>query len=407
MIATGKRHAFLYRYEVGFDDEGHILGLDLTLASRCGFSADLSRPVNDRAMFHADNAYWLPDVAIHSYRCRTNTVSDTAFRGFGGPQGMFAIEAVIDEVARALRRDALDVRLANLYGTHERNVTPFGMTVEDNIAPALMRELVRTSRYAERRAEIAAWNRGSPVIKRGIAATPVKFGISFTATHYNQAGALVHVYSDGTVHAQPRWHRDGPGAVHEGAPGRRARAGAAARRDPRHGFRHEQGAQCLATAASSGSDLNGMAAQDAARKLRTRLAAFAARKFDCDPQVVAFATGGARGRRSRCRSRSSHGAPTSRACRSRRRASTPHPRSTTTARRSRGGRSSTTPTARRCPKSPSTRSPASIACWRWTSCTTRARRSTRRSTAARSRAASCRAGAGWRWRSSPGTARAS
>ena len=118
MIATGKRHAFLYRYDVGFDDEGRVLGLDLTLASRCGFSADLSGPVNDRAVFHADNAYWLPDVAIHSYRCRTNTVSDTAFRGFGGPQGMFAIEAVIDEVARALGRDPLDVRTVNLYGTH-------------------------------------------------------------------------------------------------------------------------------------------------------------------------------------------------------------------------------------------------------------------------------------------------
>ena len=130
-----------YAYDVGFDDEGRILGLDLTLASRCGFSADLSGPVNDRAVFHVDNAYWLPDVALHSFRCKTNTVSDTAFRGFGGPQGMFPIEHVIDEVARALGRDPLDVRIANLYGTTTRNVTPYGMTVEDNIAPEIIAQL--------------------------------------------------------------------------------------------------------------------------------------------------------------------------------------------------------------------------------------------------------------------------
>ena len=183
----------------GYDAEGRILGLDLVLASRCGFSADLSGPVNDRAVFHVDNAYWLPDVALHSYRCRTNTVSDTAFRGFGGPQGMFPIEHVIDEIARALGRDPLDVRRVNLYGTDTRNVTPYGMTVEDNVAPQIIDELVASSRYRERRAAIALWNRASPVIKRGIALTPVKFGISFTATHYNQAGALLHLYSDGTL----------------------------------------------------------------------------------------------------------------------------------------------------------------------------------------------------------------
>jgi xanthine dehydrogenase large subunit len=199
MRSTGKRHAFAFRYDVGFDDTGRILALDLTLASRCGFSADLSGPVNDRAVFHADNAYWLPHVALHSYRCKTNTVSDTAFRGFGGPQGMFAIEQVIDEVARALGRDPLDVREANFYGTDERNVTPYGMTIEDNIAPALVARLAQTSRYRERRREIAQSNATSGVVRRGIALTPVKFGISFTATHYNQAGALVHVYKDGTV----------------------------------------------------------------------------------------------------------------------------------------------------------------------------------------------------------------
>ena len=291
MIATGKRHAFVHRFAVGFDDDGRILGLDLTLASRCGFSADLSGPINDRAVFHADNTYWLPDVAIHSYRCRTNTVSDTAFRGFGGPQGMFAIEAVMDEVARALCCDPLDVRTVNLYGTTERNVTPFGMTVEDNIAPPLTAELARTSRYRERRAAIAAWNRESPVIKRGIALTPVKFGISFTATHYNQAGALVHVYNDGTVTLNHGGTEMGQGlftkvrqvvAREMGLPVAAIRVTASDT---------SKVPNASPTAASSGSDLNGMAAQDAASKLRTRLAEFAARKFDCDPQEVAFRDG--------------------------------------------------------------------------------------------------------------------
>ena len=127
MRSTGKRHAFQYDYDVGFDDDGRILGLDITLASRCGFSADLSGPVNDRAVFHVDNCYWLPNIAIHSYRCKTHTVSDTAFRGFGGPQGMFAIESVIDDIARHLRCDPLDVRKRNLYGTHDRNQAPYGM----------------------------------------------------------------------------------------------------------------------------------------------------------------------------------------------------------------------------------------------------------------------------------------
>jgi len=291
MTSTGKRHAFRYRYDVGFDDEGRILGLDLTLASRCGFSADLSGPVNDRAVFHADNAYWLPDVAIHSYRCRTNTVSDTAFRGFGGPQGMFAIEHVLDEVARALGRDPLDVRQANLYGTSERNVTPFGMTVEDNVAPALVARLEATSRYRERRREIAAWNRESPVVKRGIALTPVKFGISFTATHYNQAAALVHLYADGTVLLNHGGTEMGQGlfvkvrqvvAQALGVPLDVVRVSATDT---------SKVPNASPTAASSGSDLNGMAAHDAACALRARLAAFVATQAGVAADEVAFRDG--------------------------------------------------------------------------------------------------------------------
>lgn len=291
MCSTGKRHAFQYRYDVGFDDEGRILALDLTLASRCGFSADLSGPVNDRAVFHADNAYWLPHVALHSFRCRTNTVSDTAFRGFGGPQGMFPIEHVIEDIAQALGRDPLDVRYANLYGTDTNNVTPYGMTVEDNIALDLMQKLEASARYRERRAAIAQWNREQPVIKRGIALTPVKFGISFTATHYNQAGALLHLYNDGTVLLNHGGTEMGQGlftkvaqvvAQELGIPLASVRVSASDT---------SKVPNASPTAASSGTDLNGMAAREAARTLRSRLVAFAARKFDCSEADIALVDG--------------------------------------------------------------------------------------------------------------------
>ena len=196
---TGKRHAFAFDWQAGFDDDGRLLALELTQLADCGFSADLSGPVCDRTVFHSDNAYFLEHVAIHSYRCRTHRQSSTAFRGFGGPQGMLAIETILGEVARQLGRDALDVRLANLYGRQERNITPYGMTVEDNILQPLIGQLAASARYRERRAAVADWNAANPVVKRGLALTPVKFGISFTATLLNQAGALVHVYTDGSV----------------------------------------------------------------------------------------------------------------------------------------------------------------------------------------------------------------
>ncbi len=291
MRSTGKRHAFQYGWDVGFDDDGRILGLDLTLASRCGFSADLSGPVNDRAVFHADNTYWLPDVAMHSYRCKTHTVSDTAFRGFGGPQGMFAIEMVIDEIARALNRDPLDVRRVNFYGKTSNNVAPYGMVIEDNIAPELVAQLETTSRYRERRREIADWNRANPVIKRGLALTPVKFGISFTATHYNQAGALLHLYNDGTLLLNHGGTEMGQGlftkvqqvvAQELGVPMAAIRVSASDT---------SKVPNASPTAASSGSDINGMAARNAARTMRERLAAYAARKFDCDAETVQFRDG--------------------------------------------------------------------------------------------------------------------
>ena len=192
MVLTGKRHPFEVSYKVGYDDEGRLLALSLHLASDCGATEDLSPAINDRAMFHADNCYYLADVEIVSERLRTNSVSATAFRGFGGPQGMLAIERIIDHIAARLGRDPLDVRLANFYGPG-RDVTQYGMKVADNIAPQMIARLRETARYDERAAAVEAFNAVNPVIKKGIALTPVKFGISFTTTHLNQAGALVHV----------------------------------------------------------------------------------------------------------------------------------------------------------------------------------------------------------------------
>ncbi|WP_264786467.1 molybdopterin cofactor-binding domain-containing protein, partial [Gluconobacter cerinus] len=199
MMMTGKRHDFVVDYDVGFTDDGDILAVDMVLAARCGWSADLSGPVVDRALFHADNAYFYPDVRFRSEPLRTNTQSNTAYRGFGGPQGIVAAERVIEEVAFATGLDPVTVRLRNFYGTTDRNITPYHMTVEDSISREIVTELVRRCDYAKRKEEIRAFNKTSRYIKRGIALTPVKFGISFTATHYNQAGALVHVYTDGSV----------------------------------------------------------------------------------------------------------------------------------------------------------------------------------------------------------------
>ncbi len=290
-VITGKRHAFSFDWEAGFDDDGRLLALELTQLADCGFSADLSGPVCDRAVFHSDNAYYLENVAIHSWRCRTHKPSSTAFRGFGGPQGMLSIETILGEIARYLGRDPLDVRLANLYGQQERNVTPYGMTVQDNILQPLIGQLAASAHYRERRAAIAAWNAANPVIQRGLALTPVKFGISFTATLLNQAGALVHVYTDGSVLLNHGGTEMGQGlhtkvaqivADELGVPFERVRVSASdCARVP----------NASATAASSGTDLNGRAAQYAARQIRQQLAAFVAGLDGCGAGAVRFAQG--------------------------------------------------------------------------------------------------------------------
>ncbi|HUK65419.1 MAG TPA: xanthine dehydrogenase molybdopterin binding subunit [Anaeromyxobacteraceae bacterium] len=278
MLFTGKRHDFLVEYDVGFDDEGRIRALDLVLASRCGISPDLSGAVNDRAMVHVDNAYYLPHVTVTSHRCRTDTVSNTAFRGFGGPQGMMAIEAVVDEIARHLGRDPLQVRKNNLYGGRGRDTTPYGQKVEEDL-PGLLSELERTSEYAARRAEIARYNAESPYLKRGIALTPVKFGISFNTTPMNQAGALVLMYTDGSIHLNHGGTEMGQGLFIKVAQVVAAEFGVALDRISISATRTDKVPNTSPTAASSGSDLNGKAAQAAARTVKARLALAAAEEL--------------------------------------------------------------------------------------------------------------------------------
>ncbi|RYY49799.1 MAG: xanthine dehydrogenase molybdopterin binding subunit, partial [Comamonadaceae bacterium] len=200
-LITGRRHCFHYEYDAGFDDQGRLLGVEIDMVSRAGHSADLSGPVMTRALCHFDNAYWLPEVAMHGYAGRTDTQSNTAFRGFGGPQGAIAVENILDSIARRLGLDPLDVRRINFYDPAEpaRSITPYRQDVTDNVIHGLVAELEATSGYRARREEIAAFNATSPVLRRGIALAPLKFGISFNVKHFNQAGALVHVYSDGSI----------------------------------------------------------------------------------------------------------------------------------------------------------------------------------------------------------------
>ena len=288
MIMTGKRHDFVIDYDVGFDDDGRIQGIDFEFAARCGMSADLSGPVNDRAMFHCDNAYFLENVRILSHRCKTNTVSNTAFRGFGGPQGMFAIECVIDDIARTLGKDPLVVRRQNFYGTEDRNVTHYQQVVEDNIADELFDRLLASSDYEERRKSIHAFNADSKVLKRGIAITPVKFGISFTSTLLNQAGALVHVYKDGTVQLNHGGTEMGQGLYVKVAQVVADEFGISIERVRTTAADTSKVPNASATAASSGSDMNGRAAQKAAAKIRKRITAFAARHYGVSEAEIDF-----------------------------------------------------------------------------------------------------------------------
>ncbi len=288
MRSTGKRHDFLIHYDVGFDDEGRILGIEFEHALRCGISADLSGPIADRAMFHSDNAYYLSNVTVTSHRCKTNTVSNTAFRGFGGPQGMVGIERVIDAIAYRLGKDPLEVREINLYGLKERNVTPYKMTVKDNVLHSLVADLKESSDYTQRRRQIDAFNRNSPVIRRGIAFTPAKFGISFTTAFLNQAAALVHVYKDGSVHLNHGGTEMGQGLMIKIAQIVADEFQVDLDKVKITATNTGKVPNTSATAASSGTDMNGMAARAAARKIKKRLISFVSKEFSVDKSDVRF-----------------------------------------------------------------------------------------------------------------------
>jgi xanthine dehydrogenase large subunit len=291
MMITGKRHDLRINYSAGFDAAGKITGVTFQHLFRCGWSLDLSLPVADRAMLHADNAYHLPHIMIESHRLRTHTQSATAFRGFGGPQGVIGIERVMDHIAHYLHEDPLSVRKTNFYDRSGTQTTPYHMPVEDNPIAELVAHLEQSADYENRRAQITKWNQVNPILKRGIALTPVKFGISFTLTHLNQAGALVHLYQDGTIALNHGGTEMGQGLFLKVA----------------QVVAHEFGVDVAlvkitatdtgkvpntsATAASSGSDLNGMAAQDAARQIKTRLIAHLANTYGVAQDTVRFEAG--------------------------------------------------------------------------------------------------------------------
>jgi xanthine dehydrogenase large subunit len=290
MIMTGKRHDMRIEYSFAHDRTGRLTAVDASLLARCGYSADLSLGVNDRAMFHADNAYYYPAVSIKSRRLRTNTVSNTAFRGFGGPQGMMLAERMMDEITYAQGLDPLDVRKRNFYAAG-RDRTPYGMKVVDNIIHEVVGELEKTSDYRARRAAIKAFNAKSPILKKGLALTPVKFGISFTLAHMNQAGALVHLYTDGSVHLNHGGTEMGQGLYIKVAQVVAEEFGIAPSRVKITATTTGKVPNTSPTAASSGSDLNGMAAKEAANRIKKRLIDFASREWRMKPGQIRFEGG--------------------------------------------------------------------------------------------------------------------
>ena len=288
MCMTGKRHPFENNYHVGFDSKGQIKGINIEVNGNCGYSPDLSDAIVDRAMFHSDNAYFLDQAKVTGNRCKLNTVSHTAYRGFGGPQGMMTIEMVMDDIARYLRKDPLEIRKINLYGKDDRNITHYHQTVEHNKMAELISSLEQSSDYQARRESVSQFNIENTILKKGIALTPVKFGISFTVQHLNQAGALVHIYTDGTIHLNHGGTEMGQGLftkiaqiVAEEFQVDVDTVGVSATRT-------DKVPNTSPTAASSGTDLNGKAAQAAAKILKARLIAFACEKYNVSEADVSF-----------------------------------------------------------------------------------------------------------------------
>jgi xanthine dehydrogenase large subunit len=280
IIITGKRHDFYSEYEVGFDELGIIKGLKLKLVSRCGISPDLSGAINDRALLHIDNAYYLENIIVENFLCKTNTASNTAFRGFGGNQGMMVIENIIDNIASSLKKDSAEIRRRNFYQKKKKNITHYNMKIEDNVIQEIFDQLLKSSNYKSRQVSIKKFNKENKYIKKGIAVTPVKFGISFTTWHLNQAGALVHIYcNDGSVHINTGAIEMGQGTYTKIAQLAANELGLPFDKVKVSATRTEKVPNTSASAASSTTDLNGAAAINAISKIKINLAAYVKRKY--------------------------------------------------------------------------------------------------------------------------------
>ena len=301
MMITGKRHDFRIDYEVGYDDEGRILGADITLLSRCGYSTDYSGPVNDRACLHIDNCYFIPNLKLISHRCKTNTQSATAFRGFGGPQGMFGIETIIEQIANDIGKDPLDVRMLNIYqdpavsGNPATMVTQYGQTIADWVGDKVMTQVATEAKYRERRNSVNAFNKVNKRRKRGLALVPLKFGISFTATMLNQGGALLNIYMDGSVSVNHGGTEMGQGLNTKMAQVCADGLGIDLSYVRVTGTDTQKVPNASATSASSGADINGAAIMNATAQMRARLAPVAANMLGCKDTDVNFANNMAHG----------------------------------------------------------------------------------------------------------------
>ena len=280
ILITGKRHDFHSDYEVGFNNRGVIEGVKIKLASRCGISPDLSGAINSRALLHIDNAYYLSDISVENYLCKTNTSSSTAFRGFGGNQGMMVIENIIDNVARFLSKDSAEIRKINFYQKNRKNITHYGMKIEDNVINEIFSKLIKSSNYKNRRLNIKKFNLKNKYLKKGLAITPVKFGISFTTRHLNQAGALVHIYyADGSIHVSTGAVEMGQGTYTKIAQLVANEFGLPFNKIKVSSTRTDKVPNTSASAASSTTDLNGAAAINAVNKIKENLALFVKRKY--------------------------------------------------------------------------------------------------------------------------------
>ena len=301
MMITGKRHDFRIDYEVGYDDEGRILGAVITLLSRCGYSTDYSGPVNDRACLHIDNCYYIPNLKLISHRCKTNTQSATAFRGFGGPQGMFGIETIIEQIANDIGKDPLDVRMLNIYqdpavsGNPATMVTQYGQTIADWVGDKVITQVASEAKYRERRDSVNAFNKVNKRRKRGLALVPLKFGISFTATMLNQGGALLNIYMDGSVSVNHGGTEMGQGLNTKMAQVCADGLGIDLSYVRVTGTDTQKVPNASATSASSGADINGAAIMNATAQMRARLAPVAANMLGCKDTEVNFANSMAHG----------------------------------------------------------------------------------------------------------------